>query len=259
MAAAFAGPVVTIHAKPPTATAEDGMSSMGRLARRLAAAQAAGVRVASVVHADDGAISGVEDATASTALFPGGQAETAIAIDETGLHVVIGFNDDRGFDRNPISGSGFAYSDDGGATWTDGGQLPSPDPDFIGGTAYPQLFGDPDVKYLGKGTFIYASIMVKKFGASTVAQTLCVHRSVDFGHTWAGPFEVPSATNPHGLVDGSGNPQDAADKELIDVDPDTGRVLIVWSNFTPAVPGVEISSTFSDDAATGALRGKTAQ
>ena len=43
MAAAFAGPVVTIHAKPPTATAEDGMSSRGRLARRLAAAQAAGL------------------------------------------------------------------------------------------------------------------------------------------------------------------------------------------------------------------------
>ncbi|MEK7731579.1 MAG: sialidase family protein, partial [Planctomycetota bacterium] len=252
MAAAFAGPVVTIHAKPPTATAEDGMSSRGRLARQRAAAQAAGVPIASVLRPDDRATVAGEGETASTALFPGGQAETAIAIDETGLHVVIGFNDDRGFDLNPISGSGFAYSDDGGVTWTDGGQLPSPGTDFINTTAYPQLFGDPDIKYLGNGTFIYSSIMLKKFGANAVAQTLSVHRSVDFGHTWAGPFEVPSATNPHGLVDGSGNPQDAADKELIDVDPDTGRVLVAWSNFTSAVPGgVEISTTFSDNAATG--------
>ncbi|MEK7756017.1 MAG: sialidase family protein, partial [Planctomycetota bacterium] len=228
------------------------MSSRGRLARRLAAAQAAGVPIASVLSPDDRANVAGEGETASTALFPGGQAETAIAIDETGLHVVIGFNDDRGFDRNPISGSGFAYSDDGGVTWTDGGQLPSPGTDFINTTAYPQLFGDPDIKYLGNGTFIYSSIMLKKFGANAVAQTLSVHRSVDFGHTWAGPFEVPSATNPHGLVDGSGNAQDAADKELIDVDPDTGRVLVAWSNFTSAVPGgVEISTTFSDNAATG--------
>jgi len=252
MAVAFAGPVATIHAKPPTATAEDGMSARGRLARQLATTQTAGAPIASVLSPDDrGTVAGEGD-TASTALFPGGQAETAIAIDETGLHVVIGFNDDRGFDFNPISGSGFAYSDDGGVTWTDGGQLPSPGTDFIGGTAYPQIFGDPDIRYLGSGTFIYSSIMLKKFGANAVAQTLCVHRSVDFGHTWAGPFDVPSATNPHGLVDGSGNARDAADKELIDVDPDTGRVLIVWSNFTSAVPGgVEISSTFSDNAATG--------
>ncbi len=252
MAGAFAGPVVTIYAKPPTATAEDGMSSRGRLAHQVAAAQAAGVPIASVLSPDERAAVAGEGESASTALFPGGQAETAIAIDETGLHVVIGFNDDRGFALNPASLSGFAYSDDGGVNWVDGGQLPSPGTDVINGTAFPQLFGDPDIKYLGNGTFIYSSIMLKKFGASTVAQTLCVHRSVDFGHTWSGPFEVPSATNPHGLVDGSGNPQDDADKELIDVDPDTGRVLIAWSNFTPAVPGgIEISTTFSDNAATG--------
>ena len=249
---AWAGAAVTVQAKPPQQSAEDQMSTMGRLAHRLAATPSAGLPIASALHARGATAGTGDDGPGAVGEFAGGQAETAIAVDETGQHIVIGFNDGRGFDLNPISGSGFAYSDDGGVTWVDGGQLPSPGTDFIGTTAYPQLFGDPDVKYLGHGTFIYSSIMNKKFGASAVAQTVCVHRSIDFGHTWSGPFEVPSATNPHGVLDGGGNPQDAADKELIDVDPDTGRVMVAWSNFTPAAPGgVEISTTFSDDAATG--------
>jgi hypothetical protein len=43
---------------------------------------------------------------------------------------------------------------------------------------------------------------------------------------------------------------DAADKEFLDVDPETGRVLMSWSNFTSTtfIPGgIEISTTFSDD------------
>src|ERR1041384_612336 len=54
------------------------------------------------------------------------QAETSIAVDSTGQHIVIGFNDFRGFNANqatkgtPISG--FSYSDDGGATFVDGGR-----------------------------------------------------------------------------------------------------------------------------------------
>jgi hypothetical protein len=38
----------------------------------------------------------------------------------------------------------------------------------------------------------------------------------------------------------------------MDVDPDTGRVIISWSNFTPLAPGgVEISIAYSDNALTG--------
>jgi hypothetical protein len=36
----------------------------------------------------------------------------------------------------------------------------------------------------------------------------------------------------------------------MDVNPDTGRVILSWSNFTPEAPGVEISTTFSDNIAT---------
>jgi hypothetical protein len=164
------------------------------------------------------------------------QSEMAIAIDATGQHVVVGFNDFRGFALNPVSASGFMWSDDGGATFHDGGQLPSPGNDTIGTTRLPQVSGDPDIKYLGGCTFIYSSIMVKKFSATPApgraVQTMGLHRSTDCGHNWEGPFEITAATNPNGQVNATGNPRDSADKEFIDVDPESGRVIIGWSNFT---------------------------
>ena len=191
----------------------------------------------------------------------GGQAETSIAVDSTGQHIVIGFNDTRGFALNPVRVSGFMYSDDGGATFTDGGQLPvTTGTSAIGTTQLPQVFGDAEIEYLGGSTFVYFSIMVKRIGAGTpaspfgTAQTMCVHRSTDNGHTWQGPFEIPSATNPHGLLNGATpNARDAADKEFASIDPDGGRAILSWSNFTStafAAGGVEISTTFSDDIAT---------
>jgi len=189
-----------------------------------------------------------DDESEDDAFARGGQAELTVAVDATGQHVVMGFNDTRGFALNPISVSGFMYSDDGGKTFVDGGQLPTPGNDVIGTTLLPQVFGDPEVKYLGGCTFIYSSILVKKFSETATAQTMGVHRSTDCGHTWAGPFEVTGATNPNGLLSATGAPRDAADKEFMDVDPDTGRVMLSWSNFTPAAPGgVEISTTISDD------------
>jgi hypothetical protein len=176
------------------------------------------------------------------------QAETSIAVDATGQHVVIAFNDFRGFSKSPLSISGFAYSDDGGTTFVDGGQLPSPGTDVISGELFPQIFGDPDVKYVGACTFVYSSLGLEKFGTAGIAQTVVFHRSTDCGHTWQGPFDIPPSINPNGLVDINGDAVDAADKELTDIDPDTGRYGVCWSNFTPAAPlGVEISCTFSDN------------
>jgi hypothetical protein len=186
------------------------------------------------------------------------QSELAIAIDASGSHIVIGFNDFRGFNFNPLSISGFAYSDDGGATFVDGGQLPVAANGQISGTLLPQVSGDPDVKYVPGGAgcqFIYSSILLKGLGPvpnfTGTAQTMSFHRSTDCGHTWQGPFEVTPATNPHGVLSGP-NARDAADKEFLDVDPDTGRVIMSWSNFsTPALTGittgVEIRTTFSDN------------
>jgi hypothetical protein len=179
------------------------------------------------------------------------QSETTIAVDATGLHVVVGFNDFRGFlvnpTRFPTSISGFMYSDDGGQTFVNGGQLPTPGNDVVFGQLFPQIFGDPDVKYVSGCTFVYTSLALEKFGAGIV-QSLMVHRSTDCGHSWEGPFRIPPSQNPNGLIDVNGDAVDAADKELTDIDPDTGRYMVCWTNFTPVVSGdVEISCTYSDD------------
>ncbi|HXU81257.1 MAG TPA: exo-alpha-sialidase [Polyangia bacterium] len=178
--------------------------------------------------------------------LPGGaQAELSIAVDDKGQNVIIGFNDFRGFlaaaPGTRLSVSGFMVSHDGGKTFIDGGQLPitTGDP----GSELPQVFGDPDVKYLGGCNFIYTSIVLAPFGDGGAAQTMGFHRTRNCGQSWEGPFEIPPATNPNGVVI-EGQAADAADKELIDVDRATGRVLMSWTNFS-AEP--EISTTFSDD------------
>ncbi len=221
------------------------LSGTGRIAQQ---------KVASINHTGGSAQSSpclnVPDCPELSA--PSTQAETSIAVDSTGQHVVVGFNDFRGFSSSTLSLSGFMYSNDGGATFVDGGQLPTGPTTVVAGQLFPQIFGDPEVRYLGGCTFVYASIMLKAFSASAVVETMSVHRSTDCGHTWSGPFEVGPATNPNGRLDTNGSPEDAADKETTDVDPDTNRYSMCWSNFTPAaVGGVEISCTYSDNMLSG--------
>ena len=185
--------------------------------------------------------------------LPGGnQGELTIAIDDSGQHVVIGFNDFRGFvdGSDTLSISGFMWSDDGGKTFVDGGRLPITTGTVdLGGTLLPLVFGDPDVKDLGGCNFIYTSIVIAPFGTASAVQTMGFHRSTDCGHTWKGPFVIDPASNPNGFVDDFGNPFDAADKEQIDVDRATGRVIVSWTNFSLEV---EISTSYSDNVlATG--------
>src|SRR5437016_1033919 len=95
---------------------DDGMSPMGHLAFVKAQARAflrdRGLSTGRRTNGeeglecdDNGCDPGGEDiGPAST------QSEVAIAIDPTGTHVVVGFNDFRGFNLNPLSVSGVAYS-----------------------------------------------------------------------------------------------------------------------------------------------------
>src|SRR5262249_53328687 len=153
----------------------------------------------------------------------------AVAIDKTGMNIVVGFNDFRGFSVTPNSVSGYAYSTDGGKTFTDGGQLPTTGPTGDTGA----VFGDPSIVYVPGGNgcqFVYSSIFVN----AKNQQTMSVHTSTNCGKTWVGPFEVTPATTPT-------SPNDAADKEQIAIDPDTGRVMMSWSNFGNVA--VEIRTT----------------
>jgi hypothetical protein len=184
----------------------------------------------------------------------GGQAETSIAVSPDGRHVVLGYNDTRGFSLPTLSVSGVMVSHDGGKTFADVGQLPTPGDQSIGATTFPQVFGDPEVKWIGGCDFVYSSILVvvKEYlpGVPTPVQTMGLHRSHDCGDTWEGPYEVESASNPNNFIFTDGSAVDAADKEFMDVDYRTGRVIMSWSNFTHpliAPGGVQISTTYTDD------------
>jgi hypothetical protein len=232
------------------------MSAMGALAQDMIAEVKSGVIGAAAVSPRRAGIGNCADGnqrcTPIGSIPNGTQSEVSIAVDSTGQNIVVAFNDFRGFLRDPISLSGFMYSNDGGQTFIDGGQLPTPGNQTAFGLTFPQVFGDPAVKYLGACNFVYASLMIKVTTQSGLVQTLAVHRSRDCGKSWEGPFEVTPATNPNAQVDVGFNALDAADKELLDVDPDTGRLMIGWANFTPAVPGgVEMSVTYSDNIMSG--------
>lgn len=190
----------------------------------------------------------------------GAESEYAIAVDPTGQNVVVGYNLFAA-DPNGVSGMGVAYSTDGGQTFTDGGFLPSPGGQLApDGTPLPQVLSDPDVKWVPGGSgcnFVYSSISQFAYAPSgtitSSVDSLGIHRSRDCGKTWEGPFEVPPASNPNGLTS-RGAPVDGADKEFMDVNLETGRVMISWTNFTSSrfnADGVELSVTYSDDVMTG--------
>jgi hypothetical protein len=230
---------------------ENRMSPAGQRAAQVLAqlAEGRGARTQPQALADAANECGEElECQQKTTKQPGGQAELSIAVDRTGRNIVIGYNDTRGFFTNPYQLSGYIVSHDGGRTFTPDGFLPTD------GVTY--VYGDPDVKYLGACDFVYSSIgLVATTGPSgpVSAQSMVVHRTRDCGDTWEGPFEVTAATNPNGYFYTNGAPVDAADKEFIDVDPETGRVLMSWSNFThPSIApgGVEIRTTYSDDLLT---------
>jgi len=249
--------VISVTATPnfaakPTRIPSDAMSATGRLASaRLARLKSkklsARIGAGACINAPDCEEDEDRDAAVEAANV---QSETSIAVDSTGQHVVVGFNDFRGFSNPAVSISGFMYSDDGGNTFADGGQLPTGPTVVIQGARFPEVLGDPDVKYLGGCNFVYVSLLVIPFGSGSAVQTLGIHRSTDCGHTWTGPFEVTTATNPNGLLDTNGNPEDAADKELGDVDPDTGRYQLCWTNFT--INALEISCSYSDNVLSAA-------
>lgn len=156
--------------------------------------------------------------------IPNNQSETTIAVH--GNNVVVGYNDFRGFAVSSVSG--YSYSTNGGASFTDGGQLPTG-----GGGNF--IAGDPDIKVWDSGGtvyFLYSSIFLPGSGASS----LSVHKSTDGGMTWSSPQEVTAATSF----------SDFADKEYISVDEETGRLFISWSNFK-ANGSIEMAVAYSDD------------
>ncbi|HEX6791814.1 MAG TPA: hypothetical protein VF247_10935 [Candidatus Krumholzibacteria bacterium] len=209
-----AGPRNGVSLQKKTPPADLDMSPMGRIAAGLDPAPDVSVQPDQSLSTTGPSLSaGAADKLVHSSTAPDFQSETAIA--KNGNTIVVGYNDVRGFALSPIRVSGYSYSHDGGVTWTDGGQLPA-----AGGDA---VYGDPDVKtWTDPNTqtvyFVYSSIYIEPFAG---IQTMCVHVSTDGGVTWSGPRENTIATIPGG----------SADKEFIDIDPETGRLFMSWTNF----------------------------
>lgn len=155
-----------------------------------------------------------------------GRSETSIASSYDGVHLVAGFNDAQGFCGSPFGApctpqaglSGYAYSTNGGRTWTDGGAPPVINNIFSR--------GDPWLGSNGR-TFFYSNMAVNNnTGASLGLAVWRGHftRSGNFVWTDVHSFDSPrNAINP-----GS----DLYDKESMAVAKDnSGAAYVSVTNF----------------------------
>ena len=142
------------------------------------------------------------------------QSESSIAA--YGAHVYVGYNDGEGCVSNlDLDVTGFASSDDGGATFHDLGPVPEP-------AVATAMLGDPslavDTTGADAGTLYYASLAFDQ----KVADAIVLGRSTDGGATFDWTL-VP------GVASGR-------DKEWIAVDnsggPFDGTIYLAWTQFT---------------------------
>ncbi|MGD2115925.1 MAG: sialidase family protein [Acidobacteriota bacterium] len=165
-----------------------------------------------------------------------GRSETTIASDTSNRTLVVGWNDADGFCGPPFNagctpavptgpgGSGFGFSTDGGASWTDGGApFPVTTP---GGTKITR--GDPVLDSGGPGhnTFYYANLAVDITSTSPGLGGFVVHRGA-FGQ---GLFTFDNAV----FVASPNAPNDFLDKEWLcagKTGPYKDRVAVSVSNF----------------------------
>jgi len=166
-----------------------------------------------------------------------GRSETTIAVGEDSNNLVAGWNDAVGFARapftlvNPAPGipglSGYAFSTDGGLTWTDGDAPPNfavTTPFFSGNIV---TRGDPWLtvsQQNGVDTFLYANLAVfqqRDSNNNTVDAGVSVHRGTFAGSsfTW-NDVRVLSAPNA---------PFDFYDKEAIIAKDNT--IIVSVTNF----------------------------
>ncbi len=177
-----------------------------------------------------------------------GRSETTIAAGEGGTNLVAGWNDADGFLREPftvpasIGGnpglSGFAFSTDGGNTWTDGDTPPlfSASTPFFSGDVVTR--GDPwmAVSNDGTDTFLYANLAVFKARDTTACAAECP--IVDAGvSVHRGTFSGSSFSWNDGRILISPNaPRDFYDKEAITARG--GIAIVSVTNFIGiATPG----------------------
>jgi len=163
-------------------------------------------------------------------IFPGFRpfvraTQSEVSTAASGKSIVLGYNNSVGIHVSPnpsgpglivdrVQISGFAASNDGGKTWTNG-FLP-------GSSGTTDTFGDPSVGVDRHGTFFYANLAADSSGNGTIQ----VNSSTDGGFNWSEGAIVQ--------VD------NGSDKEWLAVGPDPvnknrDNVYVTWTSFQPTV------------------------
>jgi hypothetical protein len=149
------------------------------------------------------------------------QSETSVA--RCGNSVVVGFNDSGSVFETPFffsgtggqSFGGFAFSTNGGATYTDGGPT-NPgltDGNFMG--------GDPGVTCADANTFYYSEIFDTVNSLGDFLAAIGVNKSTDGGQTWADPV----------VAIGKNGGSHLLDKPWSVIDPTRGRIYVSYTDF----------------------------
>ncbi|HEX8351363.1 MAG TPA: hypothetical protein VF611_00455, partial [Pyrinomonadaceae bacterium] len=155
-----------------------------------------------------------------------GRSETTIAASQNGRELIAGWNDVEGFLRQPFDTalpgppglSGFGYSTDGGATWTDGGSPPVIDHILTAGDPWMDR-GGADNK-----TFFFSNLAIdERLPPENLELGVSVHR----GHFTRDGFAWEDAR----LI-APPDPNDGYDKGMLAAAKDgSGRVYVSVTNF----------------------------
>lgn len=161
-------------------------------------------------------------------IFPGFRpfvraTQSEVSTASFGKNIVLGYNNSAGLHVSPnpngpglitdrVQLSGFATSNDGGKTWTNG-FLP-------GSSGTTDTFGDPSLGVDRHGIFYYANLAADSSGHGTIQ----VNSSADGGLTWT-----------EGAIVQQDN---GSDKEWLAVGPDPvvrnrDNVYVTWTSFQP--------------------------
>lgn len=148
------------------------------------------------------------------------QSETSIAA--VGKNVAVGFNDSQQTLLRFTAGTnfnGFAYSRDGGATFTDGGVIPN-HPGCVN-------LGDPWLTSDRTGAMYYSSL-ANCLSPTRFALDIGVSKSTDGGKTWSVPVILSSSLNAFSYQ---------ADKDAMTTgknpsDPSKDEIYDTWDDFS---------------------------
>lgn len=171
-----------------------------------------------------------------------GEAQSEASVCVNGDTVVVAWNDSRAFTVGASPGvgtlSGYAYSLDGGATFTDGGFAPLALPTD-------QVFGDTDIDTDGRGNWYMNSIYTRTAGnpGPTAQQNISVHNGTFIAGvlTWNSPTMASIGTSATGNLD----------KCFITADRLSGNLYVAYTRFL-ATPAIEIVRSTDNGATWGA-------